>query len=238
MVQKTFLRLALSLVLFAALFSGVVTPAAAAGAMTVAVDGVQPGSMVRLVFTNFPAKSQFAIMMGPAGSAGAGGPVVAHLYSADGGTVGAWFEVLDELRSAARIDVRVDNGAGLTLVTSFDNTSSYTAPSMPVPATPATVVGSVANRSMTVIHVQAGGLVIASVKNLPANTQFTVKVGVGGTGAFEGNVVGHLDNGKIEGQDAIAYFEIPPNLAAEKTLDLRLEAPGYLYLATFNNTTY
>ena len=235
MVQKLVLRLGLSLVLFAALFSGVITPVAAEGPILVKVDGVMAGSMVRLIFTNLPANSQFAITMGPAGTLGAYRPVVAHMYSSDGRVVASWFEILDELRDSPRIDVRVDNGAGLAATVTFENVN-YTAPLIVVPETPATVVQTVANRAMTILHVQKGGLVVASVKNLPANTQFAVTVGKSGTQGFGGNLVGHLDNGSIAGQDAIGYFEIPSTLKDEKTLDLRLDAPGYLYVATFSNT--
>jgi hypothetical protein len=238
MVQKLVVRLGLSLVLFVALLSAAVSPVAAAGPLSVTVDGVVAGSMVRLIFTNLPANSQFAISMGPSGVAGKYMPLVAHMYSSDGRVVASWFEILDELRDSPRIDVRVDNGAGLATTVSFDNSKSYTAPTIVVPETPAAVVQTVANRGMSVLHVQQGGIVVASIKNLPANTRFDVTVGKAGTQGFGGNLVGHLDNGSVVGQDAIGYFEIPTNLATEKTLDLRLEAPGYLYLATFNNTTY
>jgi hypothetical protein len=238
MVRKNGIRLGMSLVLFAVLFSGAVFPVAAAGPISVSVADLMPGNMVRLVFNNLPAGIQFAVTMGPAGSAGAGGPTVAHVYSSDGGTVAAWIEILAELRGSSRVDVRIDNGAGLTANTFFNNTSSFVAPVVIVPVTPATVVQSVANRQMTVLHVQRGGLVVAFVKNLPANTRFAVTVGTAGTQGFGGNLVGHLDNGDVEGQDAIGYFEIPENLSGEATLDLRLDAPGYLYLATFKNTDF
>jgi hypothetical protein len=238
MVHKMAIRLGLSLALFVALLSAAVSPVAAAGPISVKVDGVMAGSMVRLVFTNLPANIPFAISMGPSGVAGQYMPLVAHMVSSDGSVVASWFEILDELRDSPRIDVRIDNGAGLSTTVSFDNSQSYSPPAIVVPETKAAVVQTVANRAMSVIHVQQGGIVVASVKNLPANTRFDVTVGKAGTQGFGGNLVGHLDNGSVVGQDAIGYFEIPTNLATEKTLDLRLEAPGYLYLATFNNTTY
>jgi hypothetical protein len=235
MVQKKALHLGLSLVLFMVLFSGAVSPVAAAGNISVSVADLRPADTVRLAFFNLPANVQFAVMMGPGGSRAVNAPVVAHVYSPDGGPVAAWVEILAELRSSPTVDVRIDNGAGLSVTTSFVNSSAFVAPVVVVPETPATVVQTVANRVMNVVHVEKGGIVVAHLNNLPASAHFAVTLGVAGTQGFGGNLVGHLDTGDLAGGEAYGSFEIPSNLAGEATLDLRVEAPGYLYLATFNN---
>ena len=86
------------------------------------------------------------------------------------------------------------------------------------------------------VHVQKGGIVVAELTGLPLDTQFTVTVGTGGSQGFDGFKVGNLSSEGLS--DHIGSFEIPVDLSGEKSLDLRIDAPGYLYLVTFANTNF
>ena len=235
MASKIIQRLALSLVLFAALFSGSVLSVSAAGAMTVTVVDVAPGSMVRLQFANLPKDVPFAIMMGVGGKGAAGAPTVAHIASSDGGVVVAWFEILTELSDIPSIDVRVDNGAGLSMTTNFKNFASPVL--VPVLGAGGAVVPA-AMRTMNVVHVQKGGTVTVAISGLPDNTHFLVSEDVAGTKGFGGYVVGHLDTVGINGADTVSTFEIAYPLRDELSIDLRLEGPspdGIVYFVNFKN---
>jgi len=219
--------------------------------MSVTAVDVRPGEMVRLRFENLPANVDFAIKMGASGTGGAGGPTVAHVSSSDGSMVVAWIEILSDVASNAVVDVRVDNGAGLSMRTSFVNSSAFVAPVVAPIVTPVvtpvvTTTGAggavtpvaVANRTMKVLHVQRGGIVQVAITGLPVSTSFKVTLGALGTKGFGGYEVGHLDTIATSGPDTISTFEIPVPLHDNAAIDLRLEAPGIIYVVTFNNADF
>jgi hypothetical protein len=252
MIQKIVQRLGLSLILTAALFGAAVFPVfAASPAPTITVVAVDPGSQVQLSISNLPAGEKFAVTMGPAGSLGVG-PVVAHVFSSDGSTVTDWFEILADVSGNQTIQVRVDNGAGLSAFTFFDNSGS---PSTSVMASPAATVSTPAaipvtgasgvtpvgsgSGSIQVLHAEMGGWVQALIHNLPADTVFTVTVGMAGSQGIGGYGVGTLTTDpNTSGLDAVGTFEIPVLLASEASLDLRLDSGSAVYIVTFKNANY
>jgi hypothetical protein len=206
---------------------------AAQAQMALSVVDLVPGKRVRVQFSNLPANVEFAVRMGPGGSGAAGAPTVTHVSSPDGGPIVVWLEILSDLASSPRIDVRMDNAAGLSAVTTFDNI-----PAAAQAAPTATAAVFVANPSVTVLHVQKGGLVIAAVSGLPANTNYTITVGKAGTQGIGGYMVAHLNTGGTAGSSLTGTFEIPVAYRNDATLDLRLEAAGAVYVVNFQNTDF
>lgn len=243
-------RIGLVAFILSALFAGSALPVIAASPITITVDSVTPGGEVQLTFANLPAGQTFMVEMGAGGSLGVG-PVVANFETGVGGTETDTFEILADVRTSSSIAVRIDNGAGLTAFTTFNNTTAFTAVSVNTPETTSTaaipVTGATtaivpvaalapASGVVRLVHVEQGGWVQAEIDNLPANTTFTVSVGLAGSKGIGGYVVADLQSDPVNVVTAISTFEIPQPLTGETSLDLRLEAPGYVYVLTFSNT--
>ncbi len=208
-------------------------PQAAAPQPAVAAVALNPGRMVRLQFTNLPPNTQFAVKMGPGGSGAVGAPTVVNVSAPAGGTVVVWVEILSELAGSPRIDVRLENSAGFSTTTSFDNSAAFTSAGSN-PGAGAQVLAP----TLRVIHVQKGGVVVVAIHNLPPNTNFTAIVGKSGSQGIGGYEVGHLLTGESAGWSTTATFEIPVLLHDEAALDLRLESLGAVYVLNFKNIDY
>lgn len=215
---------------------------------SISVVAVNPNQDLQVVISNLPANTDFTVTQSAAGNQGVG-PVIAHFNSVDGGTRSYWFEMLSDIQSNDTAEIRIDSGTGFhayaTFVptTTLSSTSTTTTAATPTPvatATPAantteTVVAPpVTMGKIQVVHVQKGGIVVAELTGMPLDTQFTVTVGTGGSQGYGGFEVGNLTTGSVT--DHIGSFEIPVDLMGEATLDLRIDAPGFLYLVTFSNT--
>lgn len=238
MIQKVMLRLSLILVVLATLLGTMVQPASAYGVMTIRVGAVEAGHRVFLTFNNLTPGVEFAVRM-KAYSEPWVGPVVASVSSSDGEVVTGWFEILPELAHRPWIVVHIDDSFGYSASVIFDNSYRFQAPSSGTPTTTTAAPQVVSPRgepTITVTQVQRGGLVVARITQLPANTSFLVTVGKAGTQGIGGTVVGHLDTGSTPWQQMFGHFEIPTNLSSEKELDLRLQGPnGYWYYVSFKN---
>jgi hypothetical protein len=192
-----------------------------------------PGSRVQVLLTNLPPNVEFALRMGAGGSKAVGGAVLTHITSPDGGPVALWLEVLSGLSSSDRIDIRLENAAGLSAVTSFANAA------IPAPAPlVATAAVCVPNPRLTVLHVQKGGFVNTAINGLPAFTNYSVSVGTAGSQGLGGYLMAHLNTGDSGCRSLIGTFEIPVLLRGEPALDLRLEAAGAVHVLTFRNDNY
>ncbi len=223
------------------------TVQAATAPISISVVAVNPNEDLQVVISNLPANTDFTVTESAAGNQGVG-PVIAHFNSVDGGTRSYWFEMLTDVRSETSAEIRIDSGTGFhayatfnpttTLSSTSTTTTTPTATATPAATTTTTTTATVVAPSVTmgkiqVVHVQKGGIVVAELTGMPLDTQFTVTVGAGGSQGYGGFMVGNLSTGSLS--DHIGSFEIPVDLASNATLDLRIEAPGYLYLVTFNN---
>ncbi len=239
----TFRVLAVTMLVIMAAFLMIplVTAHAATTPPTITVIGVIPGEDVQLSIGNLPADTDFKVTMSAVGHQGVGS-VIANFNSHNGETRTYWFEILTTVRGEDKVEVRIDSGTGVSAYATFDNTKALTSTSTTTSTSTATstatpvAVSAPIMGAIHVLHVQQGGIVVAELKNLPLNTQFTVTVGTAGSQGFGGFVVGSLSSEELS--DHIGFFEIPVDLRTETSLDLRIEARGYLYLVTFNNTDF
>jgi len=204
-----------------------------------------PGSRIQLQILNLPDYAEFTVTMGPAGSRGLGAPVVAHFNTYGNENVNYWFEVQTEVREDPAFDVRIDNGAGTYTYLTVDNTTPVSIPAdtrTPSPTQTPTPLGwSITTRTfglIKIMKVQRDGVVVAVIRNMPANTVFNVTIGAAGTKGLGGYLVGSLTTTNANGVAMVGTFEIPSLLRGSDFLDLRVAASGHFYYATFRNINY
>jgi hypothetical protein len=223
-------------VLAAFVMTPLMTVYAATTQPTITVLQVNPNEQVQVMIYNLPADTDFTVTESAAGNQGIG-PVIAHFNSVDGGTRSYWFEILTDVHTATSAEIRIDSGTGIYAYATFDpSTALANSTSSTTTTTTSTTAVSPTMGMIQVLHVQMGGIVVAEMKNMPLDTQFSVMIGKAGTQGYGGFRVGDLTTGELS--DHVGTFEIPVDLSGETSLDLRIEAPGYLYLVTFSNTTY
>jgi hypothetical protein len=89
---------------------------------TLRVIHVQQGGWVQVLFNNLPLSTSFAVTLGPSGSKGLGGFLVAHMKTNSTGPIVATgtFEIPQPLHDAAVIDARFEGG-GFVFVVTFSN---------------------------------------------------------------------------------------------------------------------
>ena len=229
-------KLSLALALTAALLMGVLTPAVAGTQPVIAVIGNVPGGIVYVRIENLPANTTFVVTMGPAGSGGLGG-LVAHFDTGAAGTRFFMFELHANIRLASSIDMRIDNGAGIYAVTTFENINlprPSTQPTTTTPTVPATSSPVVTTlTSLQLLNVQKGGWVKVALVNFPAGKDYTARIGTVAMGGLDGSVVGGVYTGT--GTVSQALFEIPFLFRNEASLVLRLEDGVKSYVLTFAN---
>ncbi len=218
------------------------TLAAPEGMPVIQVTGVIPQGYVQLLISNLPAKTEFAVTMGPIGSQGAGS-LVAHFDSpATGGSGLYWFEIEKLVRGLASAEVRIESQTGYMAWAAFDNTTLVPLTPAPVLSAtptaappPTTDVSPYTNR-VQLVHVQKGGLVVVLVRDLPLDEEYTVTIGKGGSLGDKGYVIAHMPTGSRTLN--IAYFEIPVLLRNEPALDMRIEGANKLYIFNFANENF
>jgi hypothetical protein len=187
-----------------------------------------------------PDNTDFAVRMGKVGTQGIAGGLVAHFNSGGGATQEYWFEIHESVRKAALVDVRIDDGGGITAWKTFNNSKAQPPVTSPA-ATPVPVVSGgtplITNTdgSLTLLNVQKGGWVKVSMFNLPVNKTFTVRIGMAGTQAANGlgYVVAHFDTSSTGAETGT--FEIPFALRAQARLDFRVETTGFARVLSFDN---
>ena len=89
-----------------------------------------------------------------------------------------------------------------------------------------------------ILRVRRDGIVVAAIRNMPADTVFTTTIGLAGTKGIGGYPVGTLTSSINSGQAMVGTFEIPSMLRGAQMLDIRVAAPGHVYYATFYNMNY
>ncbi len=233
-------RFIISLAVIFILLVGAVSPAFAASQPVIEVTGVVPGGLVTVKISNLPGNTEFTVRMGPSGTQGIAGGLVAHFNTNGGGTQEYTFEVHESVRHTALVDIRIDDGAGTSAWRTFNNAKPFpavaatSAPATPA-ATPAPVVATSAQGDLVVLNVQQGGWVKVAMFNLPPGKTFTVRIGAAGTQAANGlgYVVAHFESSSA-GQET-GTFEIPFNLRAQARLDLRVETAGFARTVSFDN---
>lgn len=243
--SQAFLKIGLAVIGIALLFGSAILPVYAATQPVMTIVSVNPGLRVTVQIVNLPQNVDFTVTQGLGGTAGIGGGLIAHFNSGIGGSQTITFEIFADLRSATSADIRIDSGTGYSDWANF-NPTSETVSVTNATATPAatvitgtTVTGEVSSTSgafVRILHVEQGGIVIIEADHFPINTEYKISIGPGGAQGIGGYLMAHLPIGEFDSY--IATFEIPTLLNGSATLDLRIEAPGFLLIKTFNNVNF
>lgn len=198
----------------------------AAAPINLVVKSVVFDSRVTIVATNLPVDTTFKVMMGASGALqGADGSVVANFDTTTVNPFIYTFEIPTSMVGVEKVDLRIEasDGSANAFVT-FVNHSTNVVSNSGIGGVPTLAVVSVLSDSA--VTVQAG--------NLPADTDFTVRMGESGTQGLGGSVAAGFNSGA--GGMVVHTFDIPASLIGLPVIDIRIDALGGYYASTsFNN---
>jgi hypothetical protein len=226
------------LFLASALLLGIATATSAQVIPTVSIVSVEADESVTIRTHNYPPNQAFTVTMGPIGTLGIKGTVVATTDSGDGGSFEATYEIPEALQGSGRIAIRLHSPAGYFSFNWFYNNT--TGPVGPPPASPVTTTTPVAALipTFSVQSVQEDATVTIQTHNFPPDGEFVVTMGPIGTRAINGIPVATTDSG--DGGSFAATYEIPDEMEGVHQIAIRLQnrTTGYFaYNWFYNNTT-
>jgi hypothetical protein len=222
------------------------------------VEVVQNES-VTIETANMPSNQNFTVRMGEMGTLGIGGAEVATTHSGDGGVFRETFSIPEHLHTNERISIRLDGHLGAFAFNWFYNrdwregdptgigavqpgtTEVQQVVIEPAEADPAAVgvAPEDAERARTVprfwiVEVVQNESVTIETANMPANQNFTVRMGPMGTLAIGGTEVGVTHSG--DGGVFRETYSIPEHLHTSERISIRLDsAPGAFAFNWFYN---
>jgi hypothetical protein len=203
---------------------------------------VAPGGFVELLMLNLPDNDEFRVTMGPSGSMGIGGGLVAHFNTNDAGTYEMSFEIYAPLRNDSYIDVRIDDGDGVAAWTRFHNAAAVTTSTTTTTSgtggstttstttTTTTATTTTSGGSMQVIHVVRSGYVVVTLSNIVNDQNFSVRMGSAET------LVAHVSNG--DATTITATFEMAAPVRDSDSFTLHIQSDKYNFVQTVSNFTY
>lgn len=228
-VRPLFLTIGLALV--AAVIFAWAAPARSSTIPTISISSVVTDQTVTVQANNFPANQNFVVTMGPMGTQGVNGTVVASTNSGVGGSFSATYNIPDGLKGSERVAVRLQTS----------HTYPYYAYNWfwnNLAGAPGGNPGSVAVPTFSIVSVEAGKSVTIETRDFPSNQAFTITMGPMGTQGVNGMVVGTLNSGV--GGVLKATFNIPAQLATAYQIAIRAQtahaAPYFAYNWFYNNT--
>ena len=210
------------------------------GYPTFSIGSVTKDQSVTIITMNLPANDTFNVTMGPIGSKGIGGVVVASTNSGAGGTLTLTYSIPTSLYGLYQIAIRMESPTSGFFAYNwfFNNTVSTT--STPPPTATATPAppSSGGYPTFSITAVVKDQTVTISGQNFPANDTFTVLMGPYGSRGIGGINVGSTSTGS--GGSLTATYSIPSTLAGSSKIAIRLQSPTSGYFAYnwfFNSST-
>jgi len=210
------------------------------GYPTFSIGSVTKDQSVTIITMNLPANDTFNVTMGPIGSKGIGGVVVASTNSGAGGTLTLTYSIPTSLYGLYQIAIRMESPTSGYFAYNwfFNNTVSTT--STPPPTATATPAppSSGGYPTFSITAVVKDQTVTISGQNFPANDTFTVLMGPYGSRGIGGINVGSTSTGS--GGSLTATYSIPSTLAGSSKIAIRLQSPTSGYFAYnwfFNSST-
>jgi hypothetical protein len=208
------------------------------------VEVVQNQS-VTIQTANFPANQNFTVRMGEMGRLGIGGAEVATTHSGDGGVFRQTFTIPEHLHTNERIAIRMDGDLGAFAFNWFYNRDwregDPTGIGAVQPGTtvvqqevidpvaigpddqPADVEAARTIPRFWIVQVVQNESVTIETANIPANQNFTVRMGAMGTMGAGGAEVATIHSG--EGGVFRETFSIPENLHTNERIAIRMDSP-------------
>ena len=199
---------------------------------TISIVSVQADESVTIRTANYPPDQTFTVTMGPMGTRGINGTVVAETDSGDGGTFEATYDIPDELKGSYQIAIRLQSPAGYYSYNWFYNDTAN-----PTSSTPPVTPPQVTIPTFSIEAVERDSSVTIQTNDFPPNRDFVVTMGPMGTRGLNGTVAETIDSG--DGGSFEATFEIPAGLHGSHRISIRLEATtgGYFAYNWFYNVT-
>lgn len=208
---------------------------------TFSIVSVVSDTSVTVETYNFPANQNFVVTMGPMGTQGVNGIVVATTNSGAGGTFRATYTIPEALKGSYQVSIRMQTTHQYPYFaynwfynnTTADNVGKggQGTPS----ETPPAYTGI---PTFSVCSVVQNQTVTIKTNNFPPNQAFTVTMGPFGTAGVGGYVVGTMNSGV--GGALSATFNIPAELAGSTLISIRAQTshayPYYAYNWFWNTT--
>lgn len=211
--------------------TGTGTPGGYVGIPTFSITTVETDETVSIKTNNFPANTDFKVLMGKMGTKGIGGTLVTTFNSGTGGVFSKTFNIPDALEGDYRIAIRLEATSGGFYAYNwfYNNTTSTDS------GTPSGYSGI---PTFSISGVKKDTTVTIKTNNFPANIDFKVLMGKMGTKGVNGTLITTIDSGT--GGAFSKTFNIPAALAGESQIAIRLEATsgGFYAYNWFTNSTY
>ena len=202
---------------------------------TFSITSVVTDTTVTIQTANFPANQNFVVTMGPFGSKGINGIVVATTNSGAGGSFSATYNIPAQLNGSYQIAVRLQTSHAYPFFAYnwfYNNTTTGGPGTGGIP-------GYTGIPTFSVSAVDVDKTVSIQTANFPPNQTFTVRMGPMGSRGVNGVVVGTLQSGV--GGALKATFNIPAQLQKSYQIAIRAETahanPFFAYNWFYNNTT-
>jgi hypothetical protein len=220
-----------------------VAPAKSSTIPTFSIVSVVTDESVTVETYNYPANQNFVVTMGPMGTQGVNGVVVATTNSGAGGSFRATYMIPETLKGSYQIAIRMQTTHTYPYYAYnwfYNNTTTAGAPGKggqpeTLPAPLPTYTGIPTFQVCSVVQNQS---ITIKTNNFPANQAFTVTMGPFGTQGIGGYVVGTMNSGV--GGALTATFNIPPQLAGYTLISVRAQTgqayPFYAYNWFWNTT--
>ncbi len=222
----------LALALVTALVFAWAVPARSSTIPTMSISSVVTDQTVTIQTHDFPANQNFVVTMGPMGSKGVNGIVVATTNSGAGGSFSATYNIPAQLKGSRQIAIRMQTSHAYPYYAYnwfWNNTTGSTGG----------VPGYTGIPTFNIVSVEAGKTVTIQTSNFPPNQSFTVRMGPMGSKGVNGVVVGTLNSGV--GGVLKATFNIPAQFQTAYQVAIRAETahanPYFAYNWFYNNTT-
>lgn len=202
------------------------------------ITAVVPDTSVTIMTHNFPAGENFTVRMGPYGSYGIGGTIVATTDSGVGGSFAATYSIPAGLKGSNMVAIRMDSPDGYYSFNYFTNVASSSSSGSVTPTTVPLVPPSYNGFPYFYItKVVKDASVTVDGHNFPPNQQFTVTMGAYGTYGIGGVVVAITNSDA--GGTLTATYTIPTSLVGSDLIAVRLESTQGLFAYNwfFNNST-
>jgi hypothetical protein len=206
-------------------------PAAISGIPSFAIQEVVADISVTIRTSNFPAETEFIVLMGPYGTKATGGIEVGTTNSGAGGEFEETYTIPESLAGSGIIAIRLESADGLYFSYNWFFNSLEAQPAQPVPVSE--VSGT---PGFSIVSTETDGTVTIKTSNFPVDESFTVRMGAFGKKAVGGVVVGTTESGK--GGEIEVTYTIPDELKGTNPIAIRMDSDnGFFAYNWFFNTT-
>jgi hypothetical protein len=204
--------------LLVALVAGMTTFPVFAATMSFYVTSVSPNESVSVHTNGFPERTNLAVTMGPAGSAGLGFPVTTT-YTGEGGVLNRTFAIPEGLWGVGTIILRFESADGQYVAYGpFVNQVGGSSKPSGGSGTSSGKSSSSSGLQLYVVSVEPDDFVSVRTGNFPPTTFFNVYMGRHGTNGAGGILVARTNSG--DGSSFGVNYTIPESLYGQSVIDL------------------